>query len=142
MPISVYKGTFGEYPNNCERDLYQRLGSIDVPEALTIGTSLLDTRTGTRIQGSLCVQSPAELLHGLSTYESYELVTGSEESIASFWNAVRDDDPKLISLLRETGLRRSDLTKTVHCKVVCRGDGEVGASSAVCGRRVWRRRGP
>ena len=84
-----------------------------LPEATSVAAPLMDTRTGSVVEGHLDVFDPSLLLQGLGAYDEFDHIMRTD-LVETFWAGVKADDPKLRYLLSEQpGLEREDLNQII-----------------------------
>jgi hypothetical protein len=118
-------GSFGAHSGNVKRDL-QRLLEVGlkpkIPLPMGIRAHCLDPHSSSEVMDFVYINCPDDLLcamhtnYGVSFEEWFRV-----DQIKGFWESVNAEDPKLRSLLLETGWSREDLTQVIPLRL--HGDG-------------------
>ena len=109
-------GNFGQHAGNITRDLKTHLEkgqAITYPLPTTMPTQYKDPKTSVVQPGQISIFRPDELVTGIYKDPCRFQFLFRTHEVSKFWKGIREDDPKLIILLKEMNWQKSDLEMVV-----------------------------
>ena len=92
-------GSWGQWPNNCHRDLVRKLGKPNLPSPFSWRVSMTGFRTFPKVRNILLPFMLPHLLFGWMYHKCRgafnHLIAGEPGALASFWSNV-DNDPRMV----------------------------------------------
>ena len=108
-------GAAGEQPGNITKNLLALIDRFEenkLAQPVKAACPLMDSKTKVVFDAYMEIFEPDALLKSLCAYEGFDHILGLD-LLEGFWGSVRDDDPKNIYLLMESGIGEAGLSQIV-----------------------------